>query len=124
MRLETVGPTAASRQLSRARDCVMLGTSHRLTLFHRQKVVATNKTTEHWYGERGTNWLLHSMFLWIKRSVRVELEKARTRTLPPPCSHLSALLGICMELRPADLMPGQEFLYLRGRARLEVASSQ
>lgn len=48
-----MGPTAASRQLSRARDCVMLGTSHRLTLFHRQKVVATNETTEHWYGGEG-----------------------------------------------------------------------
>lgn len=107
----------------------MLRTSHRLTLLHRQKVVATNKTTEHWYWEGGRK---SASPLWVlmgkESAVRVELKKQEEQALPlttpPTGSQLGALLGTCMERRLEGLMTGPEILYLRGRVRVEVGPSQ
>lgn len=112
-----MGPTAAPSQPSRSGDSALLGTSHRLTLLHRQKVVATNKTTQHWC-RGGEACKPASAF-----QILVEKEQAHPAPLPM-LTPFGALLGICMELRMADLMAGPEFLYLMSRNRLEVDPSQ
>lgn len=55
--------------------------------------------------------------------VLVEKEQAHPAPLPMLTS-FSALLGICMELKMADLTAGPEFLYLMDRDRLEADPSQ
>lgn len=58
-------------------------------------------------------------------ALQVLIEKEQAHPAPlPMLTPFGALLGICIELRTADLMAGPEFLYLMGRDRLEVDRSQ